>query len=233
MRRLLYVPIIHTDPDLGSLAEGIEAQAKLVVGASRWQKHKETVHLYWQQIAACCAQVPASGLKIFQDGLPIDGPAGENLVKDLANQGSVNHEIIAHLLERGAELVDTEDPTLLKEEYTLTRELMQSKSNKDGPQALSLYRWRKDRLLKARDIYISRRINARLVEGETGICFLGAYHRIFPYVAKDIALIPLKDPAQVSAYYQKLTSSRGADEVEKLASYLTTPINLQSGEHHD
>ena len=51
MKRLVYVPIIHTDQELGTLAEGIEERAKRVVGESNWQQHKEVVRRYWQEIA--------------------------------------------------------------------------------------------------------------------------------------------------------------------------------------
>ena len=66
MRRLVYVPIIHTDLDLGSLAGGVEERAKPVVGGINWQEHKEVVRLYWQQIANYWEAKNVSGLKIFQ-----------------------------------------------------------------------------------------------------------------------------------------------------------------------
>src|SRR5713226_1269813 len=128
MRRLIYVPIIHTDLDLGSLAEGIEERSRAVVGDSKWQQHKEVVRLYWQEIANFWKSKNVAGFKIFQDGMVVNGTVGKNIVKDLANKGSVNHQIIEQLLERGAELIQTEDPELAKEEYFLTRELLERKS---------------------------------------------------------------------------------------------------------
>jgi hypothetical protein len=231
MRRLLYVPIIHTEADLGSLAEGIEKQAKAVVGASSWQKHKEVVHLYWQEIANYWEGKDVAGLKIFQDGMAADGVVGEKMVKSLANDGSINHKIIEQLLEKGAELIKTEEPELIKEEYFITRELAEGKS--DSLRSLSRYKWQKDRLLKARDTYIIKRISASLEEGETGVCFLGAYHQIVPNLPKDIEVITLKDPAQVRAYSQKYMSKQWEREVNKLARYLIAPIKIESGEGYE
>src|SRR6266568_1015426 len=224
MRRLIYVPIIHTDPDVGSLVEGIEERARAVVGDNNWEKHKEVVRLYWQEIADYWQGKNVSGFKIFQDGMPVSGVVGKNIVQSLANEGSINHKIIEQLLDKGAELIQTEDPDPLKEEYFLTRELIQRKSLLDSLGALFRYRWRKDKLLKARDMYIIKSINESLEEGETGICFLGAYHQVLPHLPKDIEVITLKDPEKVRAYYQKLTSNQSEGEVDRLGSYLAAPI---------
>jgi len=233
LRRLIYIPIIHTDPDLGKLVEGIEERAKAVVGGSNWQKHKEVVRLYWQEIANYWEGKNVPGLKIFQDGMPIGGTVGETIVKSLANEGSINYQIIEQLMEKGAELMKTEDPELLKEEYFLTRELIKRKSFLSSLLTLFRYRWRKDKLLKGRDTYIVKSINEGLEEGETGVCFLGAYHQILPNLPKDIEVITLKNPRKVRAYYQKVTSKKREEEVDKLGSYLTMPIEIKPGEQYD
>jgi hypothetical protein len=197
MRKLIYVPIIHTEADLGSLAEGIEERAKAVVGEANWQKHKKEVDLYWQEIYDYWTKETIPGLKIFQDGMPVDGPVGENIVKSLAYNGSVNYKIIEELLNKGAILIKTEDAELLKEEYFLTRELTESEPVSNSLRALARYRWRKDKLLKARDTYIASRIGENLKEGETGVCFLGADHQIASRLPKDIEVITLKEPGKI------------------------------------
>ena len=229
MRRLIYLPIIHSDPDLGKLVEGIEERAKAVVGGDNWQKHKEVVRLYWQEIANYWEGKDVSGLKIFQDGMPADGVVGERTVKSLAEKGSINYKIIEQLMEKGAILVKTEDPELLKEEYFLTRELTERKSVLGSLSALFRYRRRTGTLLQARDRYIIKRINESLGEGETGVCFLGAYHQVWSSLPKDIEVISLKDPEKVREYYQKFTSNRWEEEVDMLGSYLTEPIKIEIG----
>jgi hypothetical protein len=197
MRRLIYVPIIHTAADLGSLAEEIEERTKAVFGDADWQKHKEAVNLYWQEIYDYWEQQNIPGLKIFQDGMPVDGLAGENIVKSMAHNGSINYKIVEQLIDKGAKLVQTEDAELLKEEYFLTRDLTKSDPTSISPQALSQYKSRKDWLLKARDTYIARRIDENLEDGETGVCFLGAGHQILSRLPKTIEVITLKDPEKV------------------------------------
>lgn len=218
------MPIIHTGPDSGTLAASIEERAEAVVSRSDWQEHKEVVRRYWQTIADYYESEDVSGYKIFQDGMPVDGIIAKNIVRDLAAQGSINHQILAHLLERGAELVKTENPRLLKEEYLLTSALTKRTSLLQTLSALLRYRWRKGRLLRARDRSIINSINSGLHDGETGICFLGASHHITDSLAKDIEMIALKDPDKVRAYFQKFMSKKGKQEVDMLGSYLTMPI---------
>jgi hypothetical protein len=191
MRRLIFVPIIHTEADLGSLAEEIEERARAVLGDADWQKHKEAVTLYWQELYDYWEGQNIPGLKIFQDGMPLDGPLGETIVKSMANNGSMNYKIIELLLEKGAKLIQTEDAELLKEEYFLTRDLTKSDPASISLQALSRYKARKNELLIARDIYIARKINEHLMDGETGVCFLGASHQIVSRLSDDIVSIPI------------------------------------------
>ncbi len=231
MRKLLYVPIIHNEADLGSLAKGIEERARAVIGASSWQKHKEIVRLYWQAIARYWDEKDVAGIKIFQDAMVADGEVGKKIVQSLAKDGSINHQIIEQLLERGATLIKTEDAALLKEEYFLTKELAEKKS--DSFRCLSHYKEQKDRLLKARDGYISKRINESLEEGKTGVCFLGAYHQIIPTLARDIDVIALKDPEKVRAYAQKYISKQWEGEANRLGRYLIAPIQIEAGEKYE
>jgi hypothetical protein len=201
MRRLIYVPIIHNEADLGSLAEGIEERTKAVIGSANWQKHKEEVNLYWQKIYDYWDKKYIPGLKIFQDGMPVDGEVGADIVKSLANSGSMNYKIVEQLMSKGAELIRTEDPELLKEEYFLTRELTKSESAASSLDFLSRYKWRKDKLLKARDAYIVKRIGESLKDGETGVCFLGASHQIVSRLPKDIEVITLKYSEKVVEHH--------------------------------
>jgi len=224
MRKLIYVPIIHTDPDLGRLAEGIIEQTKEVVGIKNWQKHKGIVNRYWREIANYWQDKRVSGFKIFQDGMLANGVVGKRIVKELADKGSVNHKIVEQLMKKGAELVKTEDSGLLKEEYFLTRELIKKKSFLGSLLAFLHYKWRKNKLLSQRDAYIIKQIEKSLQEGETGICFLGAYHQMLPGLSKDIKLVLLKDPEKVRQYYQKFSVQKWRGEGGDLGRYLTKAI---------
>ncbi len=225
MRRLIYVPIIHTDADLGQMVEQIGERGRAVAGAAGWQAHKETVDRYWQQIVAFWDGKDVAGYKLFQDGMPVDGAVGERLVRTLAAQGSINHQLLASLIERGALLVKTEEPTLIAEEYTLTQQLLKQQSLPDNFTALLRYRQRKDALLRQRDRAIVKNIVNNLGEGETGVAFIGAYHQVWASLPQSITVIPLKDPAKVRAYYEKVTSRRQED-ADTLAAYLVAPIDI-------
>jgi len=220
MKRLLYIPIIHTDVDLGSLATSIDKRAKALLGDSTVRKHKETIDLYWQVIADYWQGKNVVGWKIFQDAMAADGVVGQNIVQNLAEKGSANYKILAQLMAHGAILVKTEDPEPLKEEYYLTRELTKNRAF-SGP-ALQQYQRRKNALLQARDAYIMKSISENLNEGETGVCFLGAEHQLT--LPKDIDFIALKDPAKVRAYSQRFRSNNG--DLNTLGAYLTAPIEI-------
>ncbi len=110
MRKLLYVPIIHTESDLGSVASAIDSKSSSLCGEERWAKHKETVAKFWESIADYFATIDASNLKIYQDGLPADGELGRKTIEEGARRGSKNLQLILNLMQKGAEIRKTEDP---------------------------------------------------------------------------------------------------------------------------
>lgn len=224
------MPIIHAEQESGTLAEGIEERAKVVIGESNWQRHKEVVRRYWQEIADYWERTHIPGLKIFQDGMPTDGEVAETIVKSLVDKGSINYKIIAQLVEKGAILIQTEDPEAVKKEYLLAKELAKRKSLLGSLWAVVRYKQHKGRLLQARDAYIIRRISESLAEGETGVCFLGAEHQILASLPQDIEIIALKDPQKVREYHQKYMSRKWEEDVSRLGSYLTASIQIKPGE---
>lgn len=223
MRTLIYVPIIHTDPDLGSLASEVEKKALRFLG-ERWSKHKRTVEKYWQEIHRYFSKKKFKGVKIFQDGLPVGGEKGKSLVNKLAKTGSPNYKLLKNLIDQGATLLKTEEPTLLKKEYQLTKNLITKKNLLLAIFAFLNYKFTKDSLLKARDEYIANQINQNLGKGETGICFLGTYHEVLPKLAEDIKIVLLKNPDKVKKYYQLLSSGEKAGKVNGLTRYLIEPV---------
>jgi len=233
MRKLIYVPIIHTNPDMGSLAPEMEKWANEVVGGENWGNHQRVVNLYWRQLAGYWENKRVAGVKIFQDGMATNGAVGKRIVKELAQKGSINYQIIEHLLQKGAELVKTEDPILLKEEYFLTKELLKKKSFLGGILATLWYKWKKDKLLTQRDAYVAKAISENLQEGEMGICFLGAYHQLLPQLPTDILVIPLKNLDKIKEYYRKIISQKWEGRVNDLSRCLTAPIGVRLGEKYD
>lgn len=220
---LIYVPIIHTDPDLGSLAPDVEEKATQLLG-ERWEDIKKIVEEYWEGIGKYFERRNLKGVKIFQDALPVGGKEAEIIIDKLAKTGSPNYRLLKKFVSQGAILQKTEDFALLKREYQLTKELMLHKSLFWVILAFLNYKLKKERLLEARDRYIAAQINQNLKEGETGVCFLGAYHQVLPKLSKDIKIIQVKRPSKLREYYQKLIANKGMKEVNHLARYLRKPV---------
>jgi len=224
MRKLLYVPIIHMESDLGTMASALDSQSASLCGEKKWAKHKETVAKFWENIADYFAALDASNLKIYQDGLPADGELGRRIIEQAAKRGSKNHQIILNLMERGAEIRKTEDPSLLKDEYENITGLTQSKSATEKTAAYINYKLHKNHLTKERDKFVAQRIAETLKEGETGVLFMGSYHNILLYLPKDITVEQVKERAKINAYFKELVSGGQEKSFEHLAEYLVSPI---------
>ncbi|MBI2836595.1 MAG: hypothetical protein HYX85_02755 [Chloroflexi bacterium] len=200
MRKLYVVPIVHQKADMGSMAPALEKLVAEEIGQAEWRKHEEEVERFWDSIDAFFSSLDASGLKIYQDGLIADGAAGLKIISEGVKLGSKNYLIIGKLLGRGAKLVKTEDPFLVKGEYDYIAKIARAKSERERETWASRYRLARDRLLHQRDDFIAKRIAETLGEGETGVLFIGASHRVQERLLEDILVITVKDDARVSEY---------------------------------
>ena len=223
MRKLLYVPIIHLGSDLGSAATTIDKTSASFCGEERWAKHKETVTKSWANIADYFAGVDATNLKIYQDGLPVDGELGQKILEEGAKRGSKNYQIILDLIEKGAEIRKTEDTALLKEEYESITKLNQAKSSADRKRALANYKVGRNRLTRERDKSIAKTIDKTLKEEETGALFMGSYHDVLSHLPKDIAIQHVKDREKINAYFEELIAGKNEERLEELVEYLISP----------
>jgi hypothetical protein len=220
MRKLLYVPIIHVDSDLGSIAPAIDKRSTQICGRERWERHKQIVSTFWDNIEKYFKKLNADNLKIYQDGLMADGELGRKIIEETAQKGSKNYRILLDLIRRGAEIRKTEDITLLKEEYNRILKLSQSKSIWERASAYIGYRFHKDRLMMKRDKFIAGAINQTLKEEETGVLFIGAYHDVIPLLAEDIAIEEVKNREKVKAYFKMLISRGNEEKFDELGEYL-------------
>jgi hypothetical protein len=125
---------------------------------------------------------------------------GIKIIREGISQGSKNFEIIGKLLERGAVLVKTEDPVLVKQEYAYIAKIAHSKSPKEKEVWALRYKVAQGRLLRQRDDYIARRIKETLHEGETGVLFVGASHDVLSKLPQDIEVTKVQDLAKVKNY---------------------------------
>jgi hypothetical protein len=185
MRRLIHIPIIHTSTDLGSLSRFVQAHYARVCGKTSWSQREDIIKALWTDIQASldALRLDAKKTRIYQDGLPICG-FEERIVRELAKAGSSNHQLILRLLEQGAVLMGTEDSRLLIEEYEMQKQHLAQEAGKNTtPEEQGKHM---DRVLKARDWFIAERIANTLQEGEMGLLFLGALHRLDALQATDI-----------------------------------------------
>jgi len=220
MRKLLYVPIIHVESDLGSIAPAIDKRSTQICGKVRWEKHKRIVTTFWDNIEEYFKKLNAGKLKVYQDGLMADGELGQKIIEEGAEKGSRNYRIVLELIRRGGEIRKTEDIALLKEEYNRILKLAQSKSLWDRTTAYIGYRFHRDKLMDKRDRFIADTINQTLKEGETGVLFIGAYHDVLSLIADDIAIEEVKKTEKVREYFKILISGGDEERFDQLAEYL-------------
>ncbi|MEK6584555.1 MAG: hypothetical protein AABY66_06815 [Nitrospirota bacterium] len=225
MRTLIYVPIIHTSADLGSLAEEVTKRGISDLGSEIWSKHEETVLSFWDVIIKYFDSIEVSGFKLYQDGMPAEGEVGQRIVDEVVKSGSKNYEVIANLIHRGAILVRTEDVDLVKKEHNMLLRITRAKTLVNKFTGLIRYKLAKDNLLNKRDEFIAERIEETLNEGETGVIFIGAYHNIRQRLPKDFQIREIKDINKVREYHKLLRFyHKHRKQIEELSRYLISEI---------
>ncbi len=227
MRELYVVPVIHTSADLGTLAPAINSGSRERLGEDVWLKHKETVTGFWNAVAGFIGSLPVVRFKVYQDGLVADGELGMRIVEQGVKDGSKNYEIISELIEKGAELVKTEDLALVRREYDLLTKVVKANSTAARVSAAMEFRSTAKELLYRRDTFIAQRIGDTLHNGETGVLFIGAYHDVVLRLPHDILVQEVKDTMQVREYHVLLSDRRRSKKrFEELEHYLVEAPTL-------
>lgn len=216
VRRLIYVPVVHSEADFGSLTHNLRKRYIDHFGISGWRKRVKGIDALWEEIRrrVLALEIDFRKLKVYQDGLPVCGRELE-IVRDLAGRGSKNHLLLVELAERGATIMGTEDAQLLVEEYLRLRNGLErvsetgeqvnppagapacARSHADRPACAGTADRRAgsgEDLLSRRDLYIANRIKETLCEGETGIIFIGLLHKVDETLGQDIEIrYPLRE----------------------------------------
>lgn len=225
MRTLLYIPIIHTDADLGSLAKEVTRRGITGLGNEIWAEHKKTVEGFWDAVSDYLDCLNVSGMKIYQDGMIAGGDVGQKIVDETATAGSRNYQLVSKLLRRGAVLTKTEDLSLAKKEYNSLLALTAARSTVGKIIAFIRYKLAKRRLLNKRDEFIAKTIDQTLEPGETAILFVGAAHDIKKRLFKDIRTREVKDIEKVRNYQRLLPfHDRYSERFAELSRYLVSEI---------
>lgn len=172
------------------MSESVKTHYAKAIGPSGWSQRERALGELWRHIRESIRafDLDEQHVRIYQDGLPVCG-FEEKIVRELAEAGSCNHQLIMELIERGATLEGTEDPRLLMEEYQMQKQNIQGQAFEDA--AREEQGREAERLLKARDAYIATRIDATLKPGEVGLVFLGASHRLGALSSTDIQVSAL------------------------------------------
>ena len=171
-RRLIYVPIIHTEVDMGSMAESLKREYIQKYGIHKWHQHLKKIDDFWSGIEERLNQkhLCYREIKVYQDGLPVCGKELQ-IVQDVAKAGGRNHQLLLRLIQNGATLMGTEDPALLIKEYQLIRDSIHKKNvGKDAD--------KRRNFVGERDAFIAQRIDKTLGDGETGLLFVGMLHKV-------------------------------------------------------
>jgi hypothetical protein len=192
-RKLVYIPIIHTVADMGTLGASIRGMKLSALGRQGLTRNAAVVEKMWEEIESVAANLPATPgtMRVYQDGLPVCGHERE-IVSELAGAGNRNHALLLKLQARGAILMGTESPELLVEEYRLA-----TAAFAPGATIRTEIRQKqlRDTLLEKRDRYIADRIDGTLGAGESGVLFMGMLHEVARYLDSDIDVVyPLGPP---------------------------------------
>jgi len=223
MRNLIYVPIIHSSADLGSLSKDVNKKGIANLGKDVWEKHIKTIDGFWDAISHYFYSIfePDMKMKIYQDGMVADGEIGMKIVEQGIKSGSKNYELISMLITQGGVLVKTEDFQLVKKELDSFISLTKANSVLQKLIALLKYNLIKNILLNQRDKLIAKRIDDTLETDEIGIIFIGAFHKIKKKLPKDIQVIELKEISKVREYQKLLPFyHKYKDKFEELAQYI-------------
>lgn len=187
MRRLICVPIIHTEADLGSMAEFFKKEYKKRYDQKKWKAHTRAIDEMWHGISEKIVQLNLDwqSVRIYQDGLPVCGRELE-IVSELAKKGSINHKIVLDLVKWGCKLEGTEDSKLLLQEYDTLQKVVHAKSELQRKNLTNEYNRTGKKLLIKRDRFIANRINQTLRKSEIAILFIGMMHTVDKFLSKDI-----------------------------------------------
>lgn len=189
-RTLVYVPVIHTEADMGALGKTVQHISTRRLGRRGWKRNANRINQMWVRIGRAIQRLELcyTEVRLYQDGLPVCGRELE-IARELAEAGSRNHGLLLQLVDKGATLMGTESPELLVEEYGLIKQTLAIGARSDPPRMTVDQERLSDSLLRRRDEFIARRINTTLCIGDTGILFVGMLHSVENLLAGDICVV--------------------------------------------
>lgn len=193
-RTLIYIPIIHTQTDMGAMSEAVRKVTLQKLGEKAWNEKVRLVDQFWNDVELIINNMNLTyeKVRLYQDGLPICGREMD-IVSELAAKGSHNHQILLNLIKKGGIIMGTEAPGLLIEEYMLLKKILDASNIQEAMKIEASQKTASEDILTRRDHFIAENIGRTLAASETGILFIGGLHRVRKLLAPDILIIsPLK-----------------------------------------
>ncbi len=181
---------------MGDLAPTLRRAGVERQGLQQWEANRRRISTTWQDVREVVdgLGIGLAGAMLYQDSLPVCGHE-QAIVRELAQGGSLNHQLLCDLMARGAELVGTESGELLLKDYELIKRAIAAANSGAPADDTTADAERRAALLMQRDRYIAERIDETLIAGRIGILFLGALHDVRPWLAPDIEVrFPLLTP---------------------------------------
>ncbi|TAK32350.1 MAG: hypothetical protein EPO21_15355 [Chloroflexota bacterium] len=187
-RILIEVAIVHTSADMGNLGRYLQGDgAYSRLAEARWTEIQ-------QQVRALV--VTWSEVRVYQDGLPDAEP--EIVQKILTEVQSANYDLLRWLVTQGSQVIGTESPLLMKEEYEHLQSVLTAKDVAAQAEARQSYGARAGALLAERDAYIARRIAETLPPGGIGLLFVGQAHCVSKHLPSDFMVWKIScEPAEL------------------------------------
>jgi len=188
MRKLIVIRIVHSAADMGSMGNDLEKIGSAKIGKDKWSENQKKIEKFWEEAESeiFALNLDYRRTRIYQDGLPCSGELGLKIVKETAQKGSKNYQIIWKLIEKGAVIEATESVQLLKKEFECVKAVISASTDQEKADTITRYDMIKDELIRQRDSFIAKVIDATLKENETGLLFIGAAHNVLPLLEKDI-----------------------------------------------
>ncbi len=194
-RKLIYIPIIHTEADMGKLSGPVRRAALQKLGLRGLKNKSKLIDKIWTEIEKTIEGLDLlfEKVRLYQDGLPVCGNEHAIVLAQAAE--SRNHRLLMQLMNKGAVIMGTESPELLLEEYELAKKMLAADGNLKSMKIEASQKPVSDILLKRRDQFIADRINNTLCPGETGILLLGMLHSLGHLLDKQIKVVyPITGP---------------------------------------
>ena len=182
MKTLTIVRIIHTASDQGSFGQHIVDARIRRIGRVSGGEMERRISARWKEIAdRIQSAFPKllNGIVVYQDSLCVE--LKDEIIKALKARKdfeSPNDRLLKELMEKGALIEGTESLELVGEFIGIFKEVASAATASEQQKILAGHALKVQSLLKARDEYIAKRIDATLPEGGQGILFIGEAHRI-------------------------------------------------------